>query len=154
MLRTIAILIGAILFVGTIGSAQQPSSGGPYKILKTARVGGDGGFDYIYADVAGRRLYIPRRGLAAVAATDAMPAAAAVSSRLTIFNLDTLEPAGEIDGVGGNGAAVDPKSGHGFTSSRPPSMFDTKTLKLIKTIDVNPMAQPDGIYFDSFDERV
>ena len=81
-------------------------------------------------------MYIPRRGSAAVAATDARPAAAAVPTRLTIFNLDTLEPAGEIDGVGGNGAAVDPKSGHGFTSSKPVSMFDTKTMTLIKTIDV------------------
>jgi DNA-binding beta-propeller fold protein YncE len=122
-----------------IGSAQQ---GGPYKVLKTAKVGGEGGWDYIYADAAGRRLYIPRRG-----------GGAGVQTRLTIFNLDTLEPAGEIAGVGGNGTAVDPKSGHGFTSSKPVSMFDTKTMKLIKTIDVGA-AQPDGIYFDAFNERV
>jgi len=32
-------------------------------------------------------------------------------------------------------------------------MFDTKTMKLIKTIDVGA-AQPDGIYFDAFNERV
>ena len=32
-------------------------------------------------------------------------------------------------------------------------MFDTKTMKLIKTIDVGA-AQPDGIYFDPFNERV
>ncbi len=32
-------------------------------------------------------------------------------------------------------------------------MFDTKTLKLIKTIDVGA-AVPDGIYFDSFNEKV
>ena len=86
-------------------------------------------------------------------ATDTKPAAPAVPTRLTIFNLDTLEPAGEIEGVGGNGAAVDPKSGHGFTSSKPVSMFDTKTLKLIKTIDVGA-AQPDGILFDAFNDRV
>ena len=79
--------------------------------------------------------------------------ARAVQTRLTIFNLDTLEPAGEIAGVGGNGTAVDPKSGHGFTSSNPVSMFDTKTMTLIKTIDVGA-AQPDGIYFDAFNERV
>jgi DNA-binding beta-propeller fold protein YncE len=49
--------------------------------------------------------------------------------------------------------AVDPKSGHGFSSSKPVSMFDTKTLKLIKTIDVGA-AQPDGILFDAFNDRV
>jgi DNA-binding beta-propeller fold protein YncE len=75
------------------------------------------------------------------------------TSRLSVYNLDTLDLVGEIEGIGGNGAAVDPKSGHGFTSSRPPSMFDTKTMKLIKTIDVG-RAAPDGIVFDSFNDRV
>jgi DNA-binding beta-propeller fold protein YncE len=79
---------------------------------------------------------------------------AAVPARLTIFNLDTLEPVGEITGVGGNGTAVDPKSGHGFTSDHPKvSMFDTKTMTLIKTIDVGA-ARPDGILFDAFNQRV
>jgi len=133
------VLAVGIAAFALIGSAQQ---GGPYKVLKTAKVGGEGGWDYIYADPAGRRLYIPRRG-----------GGAGVQTRLTIFNLDTLEPAGEIAGVGGNGTAVDPKSGHGFTSSKPVSMFDTKTMKLIKTIDPGA-AQPDGIYFDPFSQRV
>ena len=153
MYRFAAILTSAVVLAVAMGAAQQPSSAGPYKVLKRARVGGEGGWDYIYADAAGRRLYIPRRGTAAVAASDTRPAAPAVATRLTIFNLDTLEPVGEIEGVGGNGTAVDPKSGHGFTSSRPVSMFDTKTMKLIKTIDTG-MAQPDGILFDAFNERV
>lgn len=148
-----AILTSAIVLTVAIESAQQPSSGGPYKVLKTARVGGEGGWDYIYADVAGRRLYIPRRGSPAVAATDTRPESPAVPPRLTVFNLDTLEPVGEIEGVGGNGAVVDPKSGHGFTSSKPAAMFDTKTLKLIKTIDIGAIV-PDGILFDAFNDRV
>jgi hypothetical protein len=150
MRRFCLVFAVAIATFAAIGLAQPA---GPYKVLKTARVGGEGGWDYIYADAAGRRLYIPRRGSAAVEATDTKPAAPAVPTRLTIFNLDTLEPAGEIEGVGGNGAAVDPKSGHGFTSSKPVSMFDAKTLKLIKTIDVGA-AQPDGILFDAFNDRV
>jgi len=122
-------------------------------VLKTAKVGGEGGFDYIYADVVGRRLYIPRGGTRAVPATDTTPAVAAVPGRITIFNLDTLEPVGEIPDTGGNGVAVDPKSGHGFSSSKPVSMFDIKTQKLIKKIDVGA-AQPDGILFDAFNDRV
>jgi hypothetical protein len=43
------------------GLAQHNSSSGPYKVLKKAKVGGDG-FDYISADVEGRRLYLPRNG--------------------------------------------------------------------------------------------
>jgi DNA-binding beta-propeller fold protein YncE len=152
MHRFVAILASALAAGVAVGFAEQPSSAGPYKVLKTARVGGEGGWDYIYADSAGRRLYIPRRGTPPAAA--GAEAAAAVPTRLTIFNLDTLEPAGEIDGIGGNGAAVDPKSGHGFTSSKPVSMFDTKTQKLIKTIDVAEAARPDGITFDGFNDRV
>ena len=153
MRRMVSTLAIALLFATTPGSAQQPPGGGPYKVVKTARVGGEGGWDYIYADVVGRRLYIPRRGSAAIAATDARPAVPAVLSRLTIFNLDTLDPVGEIEGVGGNGAVVDPKSGHGFTSSKPVAMFDTKTMTLIKTIDVGAIV-PDGILFDAFNDRV
>src|SRR6185295_14124178 len=85
---------------------------------------------------------------------DANPTTPPVQTRLTIFNLETLEPVGEIPGVGGNGAAVDPKSGHGFTSAKPVPMFDTKTMKLIKTIDIPDMVQPDGIMFDAFNQRV
>src|SRR3989442_980075 len=33
-------------------------------------------------------------------------------------------------------------------------MFDTKTMKLIKTIEVGPGAAPDGIVFDAFNDRV
>src|SRR5438045_7000673 len=131
-----ALAIACAVGVG-VGVAQQPSGAGPYKILKAARVGGEGGWDYIFADVAGRRLYIPRGAARAVEATDTTPAVPAAPARLTIFNLDTLEPVGDVAGVGGNGAAVDPKSGHGFTSDHPKvSMFDTKTMTLIKSIDV------------------
>jgi DNA-binding beta-propeller fold protein YncE len=140
-MRQFGLVLALMATFATSGFTQQT---GPYKVVKTARVGGEGSWDYIYADVAGRRLYIPRRGT---------PAAPDVQTRLSIYNLDTLQPLGEIAGVGGQGAAVDPKSGHGFTSSKPISMFDAKTLALIKTIDAGA-AQPDGIYFDPFNERV
>src|SRR5580704_12012058 len=151
MLRFAPILTIATVLAMAVGSAQKPSGDGPYKVLKTARVGGEGNWDYIYADAPGRRLYIPRRGGPAPGGADL--ATALIPTRLTIFDLDTLELVGQIDGVGGNGTAVDPKSGHGFTSSKPVSMFDTKTMKLIKTIDVDDAA-PDGIVADGFNQRV
>lgn len=132
------------LVIAAISLIALGQDSGPYQVLKRAKVGGEGGWDYIYADSDGRRLYIPRRGAPN----------SGVETRLSIYNLDTLELAGEIAGVGGQGTAVDPKSGHGFTSSRPISMFDTKTMKLIKTIDAAEAARPDGIYFDAFNERV
>src|ERR1700758_4501246 len=85
-----SVLVVATATFAVIGAAQ---SSGSYKVLKAARVGGEGGWDYIYADAAGRRLYIPRGATRAVPATDTTPAAAAAPARLTIFNLDTLEPA-------------------------------------------------------------
>ena len=41
--------------------AQQAD--GPYKVLRSARVGGEGGTDYINADPVGRRLYITRNAV-------------------------------------------------------------------------------------------
>ncbi len=126
-----------ITVLAAIGLAQPAPTAGPYKVLKTAKVGGAGGFDYVYADAAGRRLYIPRTGS---------------PGRISVFNLDTLESAGEIPNVSARGAAVDPKSNHGFGSSKPVAMWDTKTMASIKTIDVQ--GGPDGILFDSFNDRV
>ena len=139
----------------SVGLAFQAGTDGPYKVLKTAKVGGEGNTDYIYADTAGRRLYITRGATPAQAATDTRPAVPAFEKRLTIFDLDTLESVGVIPGVGGNGATVCPKTGHGFTSDHPqPSMFDVKTMKLIKTIEVPTGFSADGIYCDTSNDRV
>jgi DNA-binding beta-propeller fold protein YncE len=136
-------------------SAQQPSSDGPYKVLTRARVGGEGGFDYIFADVAGRRLYIPRGRVPAAPGADS---STAVAPRITVFDLDQLTPVAEIPTAPnsqGNGVAIDPKSGHGFSSSRPQiTMFDTKSLKVLKSIPIDSGVGPDGILFDSFNDRV
>lgn len=133
--------------------AQQPSTTEPYHVIKRARVGGEGGYDYVYADVAGRRLYIPRGGARPVAATDSTPAKPGTPGRITVFDLETLAPLGEIPNTGGQGVVVDPASGHGFSSSPAVTMFDTKSLSVIKQIEVAP-ARPDGILFDPFNRRV
>jgi len=123
--------------LASIGLAQQTQTAGPYKILRTAKVGGEGGFDYVFADAVGRRLYVPRSG---------------PTARITIFDLDTLEPTGEIANISGHGVVVDPKVHHGFSTSKPVVMFDTDTLAVLKTIDVQ--GNPDGILFDAFNEHV
>jgi hypothetical protein len=112
----------------------QPS--GPYKVLSNTKVGGEGGFDYVAADPEARRLYIPRLG----------PAGA-----VTVFDLDTLKPAGSVP-ASGHGVAIDPKSHHAFVSSKPVVMWDSKTLQTIKTIDVD--GGPDGIFADPFNNRI
>ena len=133
------LLLGALAALLSSSALNAQTSSGPYHVLKNAKVGGEGGFDYVYADVANRRLYVPRSG------ADPAP-------RIAVYNLDTLQPAGEISGFSGHGAAVDPKSGHGFATSKPVVMWDAKTLGMIKTIDVQ--GNPDGILFDPFNARV
>jgi len=135
--------------------AQQAGANGPYKVLKSAKVGGEGGTDYIYADVEGRRLYIPRNTVRAVPATESAPARDSIPGRITVFDLETLAPLGEVPGTAGNGAAVDSKSGHGFSSSHPDvSMWDTKSRQLIKRIPAGAGMAPDGILADSYKQRV
>src|SRR5215475_2645750 len=127
MKRTVLFLTPALAVLMFVGPAIEAQTDGPYKVLKTAKVGGEGGTDYIFADTAGRRLYITRNAAQAQPATDTRPEVPAFEKRLTIFDLDTLEPVGTITGVGGNGTAVCAKAGHGFTSDHPqPSMFDVK----------------------------
>ena len=127
-------MLAAVALLAGLAQAQSP---GPYKILKTVKVGGAGGFDYVYADAPSRRLYVPRSG---------------TPGRISVFNLDTLAPVGEIANANARGAAVDTKSGHGFASSKPVVMWDSKTLKTIKTIDVK--GAPDGILADPFNHRI
>jgi DNA-binding beta-propeller fold protein YncE len=133
--------ISAVAFITALalgGLGGQASAEGPYKLVKTVKVGGAGGFDYVYADVDGRRLYIPRPGN--------------TGARITVFNLDSLEFQGEIANANARGAAVDPESHHGFGSSKPVVMWDSKSLAMIKTINVD--GGPDGILFDPFNQRV
>jgi len=135
-MRGIFAVLAVTAFCAALVAAQPGPADGPYKVLKTAKVGGDGAFDYISVDVAARRLYIPRRD----------------PSGLTVFNLDTLEPVGSIPTIAAGGAVVDPKTHHGFSTTKPVTMWDAETLKVIKTIDVD--GRPDGILFDRFNERV
>jgi DNA-binding beta-propeller fold protein YncE len=131
-----ACAIGIALFA-SIALAQNTPTAGPYKVVKTAKVGGAGGFDYVFADSAGRRLYVPRSG---------------PTGRISVFDLDSLAPMGEIPNATGHGVAVDPAVNHGFLTSKPIVMFDSKTLATIKTIDVQ--GNPDGILFDPYNGRV
>lgn len=47
----VALAVAVVLGV-CAGLAAQAPSAGPYSVLKTAKVGGLGGFDYVFADVA------------------------------------------------------------------------------------------------------
>jgi DNA-binding beta-propeller fold protein YncE len=137
------VLLAGLSLMASISFADQPAGGGEYKIIKKEKVGGAGGFDYVFADSEGRKLYVPRsagRG-------------GNGASRVDVYDLDSLAPVGKIaDTNGVHGVATDPASGHGFSSSGPVVMFDTKTLATIKTIDVK--GRPDGIFFEPLKQQI
>jgi YVTN family beta-propeller protein len=142
-LLPLTLFAGLAIFPSPYGSShatnrsEQPVPTGPYKVLKTVKVGGDGGFDYVYADSSGRKLYIARSGQ---------------TGRVSVFDLDTLAPVGEIPNTRAHGVAADAKFSHAFASSKPVAMWDTKSQTPIKTIDVQ--GNPDGILGDAFNHRI
>jgi len=124
--------LAALVSFASVAHAQA----GPYKIVKIQLIGGEGGSDYINADSDGRNLYVARSGPA---------------GHIAVFNLDTLTPVGDIPGVSAHGGAVDTATGHGFATSKPVTMFDSKTFAILKKIDVQ--GNPDGYLNDAYNHH-
>jgi DNA-binding beta-propeller fold protein YncE len=128
------VVLGGLIALGSACFAQTAPAAESYKILKTTQTMGTGGIDYVYADNDNRRLYVPR------------------GAEVLAFDLDTLSAVGAITNARARGVAVDPKAQHGFCSSSPVVMWDAKTLKTLKTIEVQ--GRPDGILFEPLTERI
>jgi YVTN family beta-propeller protein len=115
-------------------AASEPQ----YHLIKSISLPGDGGWDYMTLDSRARLLYIAR------------------GTHVSVVNVDTGEAVGDIPDTNGvHGVAIDPKTGHGFTSngrSNTVTVFDTKTFKKISEIPVGE--GPDAIVFDPVTERV
>lgn len=123
---------------GSSATAQPPpTQGGPYRVLKTLRLGGEGGFDWPAADPDSGKLFIPRGGS---------------TPRIGIFDLNTLKPLGEVSGVNARTLAVDTSMHMAFSSSSPVVMWDTRTNAVIKKIPVE--GRPAGILSDEFNHRI
>jgi hypothetical protein len=131
--KTIVLTLFATLLLAPPAVLAQD---GPYKILKTVKIGGDGGFDYVTADSDGRTLYVARR---------------AGTGHIGIYSLDSFAQVGDMTDVSGHGAVVDDATGHGFSTSKPITMFDAKTFTVIKKIDVQ--GSPDGYLNDTYNHR-
>src|ERR1700692_77676 len=114
------------------------ASGPGYKVANTYNVGGDGGWDYLTADSAARRLYISR------------------GTHVIVLDLDSGKTVGDIpDTPGVHGIALAPDLGRGFTSNgreNTVSIFDTKTLATSSKVKVGE--NPDAILYDPATKRV
>lgn len=109
-----------------------------YKLVTSFPIPGTGTFDYVTLDSSARRLYVSHQ------------------TRIEVLDADTGQPVGVIpDTPGVHGAVIVSRFHHGFSTNGDEakvSMFDTKTLKLIKKIDVGK--EPDSFVFDSGSGRV
>jgi hypothetical protein len=116
--------------------AQSPSAP-PAKVHKIA-IGGEGGWDYLTADAAAKRLYVSR------------------GNRIVVVDTDAEKAVGELtDTPGVHGVAVVPDLGRGFTSNGGDdtvTAFDLKTLKATGKIKVG--GRPDAIMFDPISHHV
>src|ERR1700678_2367187 len=109
-----------------------------YKVTKTWKLGGDGGWDSLTVDSAGHRLFIAR------------------ATRVMVIDTESGKLVGEIpDTPGVHGVALDYEIGRGFTSNgkeETVSVFDLKSLAVEKKIKVG--SGPDAILYDPFSKRV
>jgi len=135
MRKTISLLFMVVIAIAAI---VTNAAGADYKVTKTWKLGGEGGWDYITADSDGHRLFISR------------------ATRVMVIDTTTGKQVGEIpDTSGVHGIALDTDDGRGFTSNGREdtvSVFDLKSLAVQKKIKVG--SGPDAILYDPFSKRV
>jgi DNA-binding beta-propeller fold protein YncE len=121
-----------------LAAAAVAAAGSGYKVVNTYKTGGEGGWDYLTADSAARRLYISR------------------STHVIVLDLDSGKTVGDIpDTPGVHGIAIAPELGRGFTSNGREgtvSIFDLKTLATSSKVKVGD--NPDAILYDPATKRV
>jgi YVTN family beta-propeller protein len=107
-------------------------------LLKEIQIGGEGGWDYLYADSGNHRLYISH------------------ATKVVVVDTDTDTVVGEIPNTNGvHGIAIADDLGRGFISDgRDDSVtiFDSKTLKALSTVKTGK--NPDAIIYDPATKRV
>jgi len=129
-LATVAILLSSL---------AAPAAGPGLHVVKTYKLGGEGGWDYLKADPESRRLFISR------------------ASHVIVMDMDSGKIVGDIpDTPGVHGIALANDLGRGFTSNGREgtvTIFDLKMLSpitKIKAVGENP----DSILFDPATKRV
>jgi DNA-binding beta-propeller fold protein YncE len=119
--------------------AQLFAAGSGLHVIKTYKIGGDGGWDYLKMDPESRHLFISR------------------STHVIVIDADSGKPLGDIpDTPGVHGIALAPDLGRGFTSNGREgtvTIFDLKTLKPISKVQAVG-ENPDAILFDPATKRV
>jgi len=129
--------LGLALFLALLATFAIAADPG-YHVIKTYKLGGEGGWDYLSLDSSSRRLYISR------------------ATHVIVIDADSGKPVGDIpDTPGVHGIALAPELGRGFVSNGREgtvTIFDIQTLKLITKVKVGN--NPDAILYDPATKRV
>jgi DNA-binding beta-propeller fold protein YncE len=137
----LALSVGAFAQDAKPAAAAAASSGksGYHQVAKWD-VGGEGGWDYLTFDAAGKRLFISR------------------GAHVMVLDADSGKVVGDIaDTTGVHGIAIAQDLGKGFTSNgrdNSVTIFDLKTLKPIDKVSVSPAVNPDAIMYEPNTKRV
>lgn len=103
-----------------------------YKALKQIPIGGGSGWDYLYADAQGRRLYVTHR------------------TKIVVIDMDENKIIGEIaDTPGVHGFVTVPDLKRGFSSNgqeNKSSVVDLETLKTVMKVPTG--ANPDALLYE------
>lgn len=133
----LALTVCALLLAAPASKGDDQDVG-RYDKVRTIKVGGEGGWDFLEVDAANRRLYVSR------------------GTRVVVIDLESERVVGEIpDTPGVHGIAFVPDLNRGFISNGGNStvtVFDLKTMRTLGTVKAN--GRPDIIMFEPVSRRV
>jgi DNA-binding beta-propeller fold protein YncE len=131
----------ALTFLSPAMIQAAPQDSG-YRVLRTIKLGGEGGWDYVTVDSAARRVYIPR------------------STHILVIDADSGKQVADIQGMNGlHGVAVAPEFNRGFVTGNKTEqegtvyIFDLKTMMLTTSIKSNSI-DTDSLLYDPSTKRV
>src|SRR5262252_6535672 len=134
----LALLLGVPAVAGIAHTALQAVGPSGYHLVKTVKLGGTGGWDYLTVDSATHRLFISR------------------GSHFMIVDLAQGKIIGDIpDTQGAHGVALAAEFNRGYTTNgrtADSTIFDMATLKVLG--DVKTDKDTDGVIYDPFTKRV
>ena len=131
----------ALLIISPAVFHAAPQDSG-YRVLRSIKLGGQGGWDYVSVDSAARRVYIPR------------------STHILVIDADSGKQVADIQGMNGlHGVAVAPEFNRGFVTGNKTEqegtvyIFDLKTSMLTSSIKSNSI-DTDSLLYDPSTKRV
>jgi YVTN family beta-propeller protein len=139
MRRTLCALLLCVGCAAFVLYALAAPQGSGYHLVKRVVLGGEGGWDYVNADPDTHRVYISRG-----------------------THIMVVDPDGKVVGdlpnlKGTHGAALVPDLNRGYSSngqSNSVTIFDLKTLHVIKEVPLPAAQGPDGYLYDPTSKRV